>query len=173
MFGRILVEVGVVNLELLPSVWLPITGAGLAAGGWAAWLHSRPSHGNSDGEEAGTFTNPFRLGPAIQFGLLYGLVLIGSKALSDWLGATGIYAGAIVSGLADVDAITLSMAELSRGTGIVEDEVASNAIVFAAASNTLVKAGIVWVTGSPGIRRAIAPGAIAVVAVSVALALLV
>ena len=96
---------------------------------------------------------------------------IPSAPLSDWLGATGIYAGAIVSGLADVDAITLSMAELSRGTGPVEDSVAANAIVFAAASNTMVKAGIVWMTGSPGIRRTVAPGAVAVVLVSVGLAL--
>lgn len=172
MFGRILVEVGVVNLGLLSSVWIPITGAGLVSGAWAAWLYTRPGDGPADGEEVRNFTNPFRLGPAIQFGLLYGLVLIGSKALSDWLGATGIYAGAIVSGLADVDAITLSMAELSRGAGVVEDEVASNAIVFAAASNTLVKAGIVWVTGSPGIRKAVAPGALAAVVVSVALTLI-
>ncbi len=171
MFGRILVEVGVVNIGLLASVWVPIVGAGLVAVVWAAWLYTRPADGATDGEEVRNFTNPFRLGPAIQFGLLYGLVLIGSKALSDWLGATGIYAGAIVSGLADVDAITLSMAELSRGAGPVEDEVAANAIVFAAASNTLVKAGIVWVTGSPGIRRAVAPGALVVVLVSVGLAL--
>ena len=171
MFGRILVEVGVVNLGLLSSVWLPITVAGLIAAAWAAWLYTRSAEESPGSEEPRNFTNPFRLGPAIQFGLLYGLVLIGSKALSDWLGATGIYAGAIVSGLADVDAITLSMAELSRGDGVVADEVAANAIVFAAASNTLVKAGIVWVTGSPGIRRAIAPGALAAVVVSVVLAL--
>ncbi len=171
MFARILVEVGVVNPSLLVSVWLPITIAGLVAGGWAAWLFSRRATGTQGADDAQGFTNPFRLGPAIQFGLLYGVVLIGSKALSDWLGAGGIYAGAIVSGLADVDAITLSMAELSRGSGVVEDEVAANAIVFAAASNTLVKAGIVWMTGSPGLRKAIAPGAIGAVVLSVALAL--
>jgi uncharacterized membrane protein (DUF4010 family) len=171
MFGRILVEVGVVNIELLSSVWFPISSAGLIAGAWAAWLYTRSVDGNPETEEPRNFTNPFRLGPAIQFGLLYGLVLIGSKALSEWLGATGIYAGAIVSGLADVDAITLSMAELSRGTGVVEDEVAANAIVFAAASNTLVKAGIVWVIGSPGIRKAVFPGALAAVIVSVGIAL--
>ncbi len=171
MFGRILVEVGVVNLSLLPSVWLPITVAGLVATGWAGWLYFRSSTETTGSDEAQNFTNPFRLRPAIQFGLLYGLVLIGSQALSDWIGSGGIYAGAIVSGLADVDAITLSMAELSRGAGPVEDEVAANAIVFAAASNTAVKAGIVWVTGSPGIRRAIFPGAIASIIAAIGLAL--
>ncbi|MGD2061782.1 MAG: DUF4010 domain-containing protein, partial [Acidimicrobiia bacterium] len=171
MFGRILVLVGVVNVGLLASVWLPITAGGAVAGAWAFWLHTRQSTEAAGGGDSRTFTNPFRLGPAIQFGLLYGLVLIGSKALSDWLGATGIYAGAIMSGVADVDAITLSMAKLSRGTGVVGDEVAANAIVFAAASNTIVKTAIVWVTGSPGIRKAIAPGAIGVVIVSVGLVL--
>lgn len=171
MFGRILVLVGVANVGLLASVWLPITVGGLVSAGWALWLYTKRGSGTADGEEASNFTNPFRLGQAIQFGLLYGLVLIGSKALSEWMGASGIYAGAVVSGLTDVDAITLSMAELSRGSGVVEDGVAANAIVFAAASNTIVKAGIVWVTGSPGIRRAITPGALAVVLVSVGLAL--
>jgi uncharacterized membrane protein (DUF4010 family) len=172
MFGRILVEVGVVNIGLLPSVWLPITVGGVIAAVWSGRLYLRASTGDSGHGEADNFTNPFRLVPAIQFGLLYGLVLIASKALFDWLGATGIYAGAIVSGLADVDAITLSMAELSRGAGTVDDEVAANAIVFAAASNTVVKTAIVWVTGSPGIRRAILPGAVGAVVAAVALALI-
>jgi uncharacterized membrane protein (DUF4010 family) len=170
MFVRILVEVGVVNLSLLPSVWLPITVGGLVATAWSGRLYLlNTANKASDTGEVENFTNPFHLAPAIQFGLLYGLVLIGSKALGDWLGPTGIYAGAVVSGLADVDAITLSMAELSRGAGTIEDEVAANAIVLAAASNTIVKAGIVWATGSPGIRRAILPGAIGAVAAAVTL----
>ncbi len=171
MFGRILVEVGVVNLSLLPAVWAPITFGGLVATAWAWRLYLRnTSDRSADAADGESFTNPFRLRPAIQFGLLYGIVLIGSKALGDWLGSTGIYAGAIVSGLADVDAITLSMAELSRGVGGLEHEIAANAIVLAATANTVVKAGIVWVTGSPGIRRAILPGAIAAVGAALTLA---
>ena len=65
-----------------------------------------------------------------------------------WLGETGVYVGALVSGVADVDAITLSMAELSRGNGSVSDSTAANAIVLAAASNTLVKGGLVWAISS-------------------------
>lgn len=170
MFGRILVEVGVVNFALLPSVWLPITVGGLVATAWSGRLYLLNTAAKTeDATDGDNFTNPFRLKPAIQFGLLYALVLIGSKGLGDWLGSTGIYAAAIVSGLADVDAITLSMAELSRGAGGLEDEVAANAIVLAAASNTVVKAAIVWVTGSPGIRKAILPGAIGTVAAALAL----
>ncbi len=170
MFGRILIEVGVVNLALLPEVWLPITAGGLVAAAWAGVLYMREKDADdSPDDDRATFSNPFRLGPAIQFGLLYGVVLIGSKALDNWLGSTGIYVGAIASGLADVDAITLSMSELSRN-GSIDDTTASNAIVLAAASNTAVKAGIVWVTGSGGIKKAILPGAAGAIIASVAIA---
>lgn len=171
MFARVLVEVGVVNAELLSSVVVPIGAGGLIAAGWAGYLYlrSKDTTGDKQGDSE-NFTNPFRLVPAVQFGLLYGAVLIGSKALSEWLGPAGIYVGAVASGLADVDAITLSMSELSRGTGSIDDGVAANAIVLAAASNTLVKAGIVWATGSPGLRRAIVPGAIGAVVASLLLA---
>lgn len=169
MYARVLVEVGVVNADLLHDVWLPIGVAGAITLGWAAFVSfRRRQEGEADEEER--FSNPFSLGPAIQFGLLYGAVLIGSKALSEWLGATGVYLGAIASGVADVDAITLSMAELSRGRGAVSDATASNAIVLATASNTLVKGGLVWALSSPSMRRLVAPSVLLATGSSVALA---
>jgi len=158
MYGRVLVEVGVVNAELLRDLWLPI-GIGLAiTGTWAVWIGLR-RRSDVDGTHDQEFSNPFSLGPAIQFGLLYGVVLIGSKALSEWLGDAGVYAGAIASGVADVDAITLSMAELSR-TGELEDEIAVNAIVLAAASNTIVKGGLVWALSTRAMRKLVVPAAL-------------
>lgn len=173
MYVRVLVEVGVVNIELLPDVLVPIGAGGLVAGLWAGYLYyrSRSEDGPAEGGAA-TFSNPFELGPAVKFGLLYGVILIGSKALSEWLGDTGVYLGAVASGLTDVDAITLSLSELSRGDGSISDATAANGIVLAAASNTLVKAGIVWAGGSGAIRTAILPGAIGAVAASVTLAFL-
>ncbi len=173
MYGRVLVEVGVVNAELLREVWLPV-GAGLAVTGcWAAFVSLRrtTSGDGGDGDEE-RFSNPFSLGPAIQFGLLYGVVLIGSKALSNWLGDAGVYVGALASGVADVDAITLSMAELSRGNGTVSDSTAANAIVLAAASNTVVKGGLVWTISSPAMRKLVVPAVVGAVTVSVALTFL-
>jgi uncharacterized membrane protein (DUF4010 family) len=169
MYARVLVEVGVVNASLLAEVWIPIAFGGVVIFGWAAFVSlRRQSVDDTEGDER--FSNPFSLGPAIQFGLLYGAVLIGSKALNQYLGETGVYLGAIASGLADVDAITLSMAELSRGEGTVSDTTAGNAIVLAAASNTLVKGGLVWALSTPGMRRLVTPAVIAAVVGSVALA---
>lgn len=174
MYGRVLVEVGVVNPELLRQTALPIGVAGAIVGGWAAYLALRrddPSGSHNDGDER--FSNPFSIGPAIQFGLLYGVVLIGSKALSMYLGDAGVYVGALASGVADVDAITLSMAELSRGSGELSNATAANAIVLAAASNTLVKGGLVWTLSTPAMRKLVIAPVVAAVAVSVPLTFLV
>ena len=175
MYGRVLVEVGVVNAELLHEVWLPIGAGLLFTGGWAAFVSLRRNGSDEpeDGDHEQRFSNPFSLGPAIQFGLLYGVVLISSKALSTWLGDTGVYVGAVASGLADVDAITLSMAELSRGDGSVADSTAANAIVLAAASNTIVKGGLVWSISSLGMRRLVVPAVLGAVITSVSLTFLV
>ena len=84
-----------------------------------------------------------------------------------YLGDTGVYAGALVSGVADVDAITLSMAELSRGNGELSDSTAANAIVLAAASNALVKGGLVWVGAAPSMRKWVVPAVAGSIVLSV------
>jgi uncharacterized membrane protein (DUF4010 family) len=111
-------------------------------------------------DEAGEVkvTNPFELGPAIKFGLLYAVILLASNAarLSP-LGDPGLYLSSILSGLADVDAITLSVAELSKAGGL-ELITGARAIVLAAMSNTVVKGGIVLMGGSRTLRLALLPG---------------
>jgi uncharacterized membrane protein (DUF4010 family) len=174
MYGRVLVEIGVVNPGLLPETIVPIGVGGVIVAAWALIVALRRrgvvDAGSADEER---FSNPFSLGPAFQFGLLYGVVLIGSKALSMYLGKAGVYVGALASGVADVDAITLSMAELSRGTGELSDSTAANAIVLAAASNTIVKGGLVWTLSSAGMRKLVAPAVIGAVVASVGLTFLV
>ena len=155
MFARVMVEVAAVNASLLRLLWLPMTAAGAAGLGYCAYLYFTRAEGG--GEEQQEFRNPFQLGPALTFGLLYGVILLVAHAAQLYLGETGVYLSSIASGLADVDAITLSMADLSR-SGSVEPGVAVRAIVLAAASNTLVKGGIVLSAGSAALRRTILPG---------------
>lgn len=57
-------------------------------------------------------SNPTELRAALGFGLLYALVLLGAAWLSDTVGTGGLYVLALVSGLTDVDAITLSSLRL-------------------------------------------------------------
>ncbi|MDX1740144.1 MAG: MgtC/SapB family protein [Rhodothermales bacterium] len=165
MFIRVLVLVAALNLLLLRIVWIPVVAAFTVTIGYCAYLYRKQSLEKQ--EEEDRFKNPFELGPALTFGLLFAVVLLIAKAATMYLGDAGVYLSSVVAGLADVDAITLSMAELSRDRSVVDLITAARAIVLAVASNTLVKGGIVVSTGSPELRRVILPGIIASVVAAV------
>lgn len=169
MFARVLVEVAATNMPLLRVVWLPIVAAGGVGLAYGIYLYLAP-HPTEKEEVA--VSNPFELGPAITFGLLYGLILLVARAAQFYFGDTGVYLSSIVSGLADVDAITLSVAELSN-QGSLESATAARAIVFAAMSNTVVKGGIVLSSGSVALRRVVLPGFILILLTGVGVAFLV
>jgi len=158
MFARVIVLVAFANPALLSAVAPPLAAASLAAGAAAfvLWLRSRgaPTHAG-----ALAFHNPFALGSALRFALLFAAVLLASKAASTHLGAGGSYAAGLLAGATDVDAITLSMADLARAT--VEERVAVVTILLGVASNTVVKTVMAAVAGggSFGRRVAIAQGA--------------
>jgi uncharacterized membrane protein (DUF4010 family) len=101
-------------------------------------------------------TNPFELGEAVKFGLLFGVVVFIAKAAQVYLGEAGLYLAAGIAGLSDVDAITLAIADLARSEA-QSVEVAARAILIAALANTLVKSGIAAGLGSPELRRVTLP----------------
>lgn len=118
------------------------------------------------------FSNPFELGPAVKFGLIYGVILLISKAAQMYLPTAGVYLASIIAGLTDVDAITLSIAELSS-TGGLDLVTAARAIVLAAMSNTVVKGGIVLSSGSSALRKALLPGFVAMLVFGIGTAFLI
>jgi uncharacterized membrane protein (DUF4010 family) len=137
MCVRVLVEVAVVHSALLRQLWPPLLSllAGLLAG--ALWLWLRPDNGAGETTTGLELKNPLQLAMALQFGLLLALVLVLAKAMNAWFGQQGLYALALISGLVDVDAISLSLARSARQG--LPAEAASLAIVLACVSNTLVK----------------------------------
>lgn len=162
MFVRVLVEAGVVNPALLAVLWPAIAAGGAAALAWAGVLFWRSRRASPETDaEAQHFSNPFELKSAFAFGALYAVILVGAKAAELYFGRAGVYASAVASGLADVDAVTLTMAELSARGGLALDT-AHRAVVLATASNTVVKGGIVLALGAPALRRAILPGLVLV-----------
>lgn len=164
MFLRILVEVAALNRALLARLWIPVGLAG-AAGllyGLFLWLRRREA-----GDEDVRLTNPFELGPAIKFGLLYAVILVIGRTASLYFGNTGVYLSSIMAGIADVDAITLSMAELSRAGNGLDIAVAARSVVLAALSNTVVKGMMVVSLGSMELRRHFLPGFVLIFLVGV------
>lgn len=155
MFLRVIVEVAVVNPELLVTVWVPILVVCAASLTYCVYLYTaQPSR---EHDEPQTVQNPFRLGPAITFGALYAVILVLTNWAQGYFGNAGVYVSSLVAGLADVDAITLSMARLHLEGGL-EASTATRAIVIAAAANSILKAGLVVITGTRGLRRAVLPG---------------
>lgn len=150
MFARLVVVIAVVAPALLGAVALPL-GTMAVTGFTAAIVLFRKSAGQSGSADPVPLRNPFELKQAVQFGLLYGLVLFAAKAAQVYVGSRGIYASAVLAGLADVDAITLSLAELHRsGT---EAGVAATGITLAAVTNTLVKGTMAAVAGGWALGR--------------------
>ncbi len=169
MFSRVLIEVGVLNRQLLAVVWVPLAAAGFVGLLYAVYLYLSQ---RVDEKGDVKFSNPFDLGSAVKFGLLYGVILLVSRSAQMYLGRTGIMLSSLLSGIADVDAITLSMAELSNSGGL-EIGVASQAIVVAAMSNTIVKGGIALMGGSSELRKALWPGILLMAVVGIGVAFLV
>jgi len=162
MFLRVLVEVAAVNMQLLWVVGGPILAMMASGFLFAAYLFSAQEPGAE--ADATALKNPFHLTPAITFGLLYAVILVATTAAQTYFGDAGIYATSLLSGLADVDAVTLSMARLSGPTGGIGLQTAARAIILGAAANTLVKGGIVFATGSERTRRPILGGMAAILA---------
>lgn len=152
---RLLVVSSVVAFGALPTL-LPVFAGGLVAGLVAAvyaW------HKTIKGTElyVPETTNPAELHSAIGFGLLYVVVLLGSAWMADLAGSQGLYAVALVSGLTDVDAITLSSLRLFN-LGQLSETQTVTAISIAFLSNVAFKFGMVVVIGGKALARHVAVG---------------
>ena len=152
MVVRILAIVAVAHRPLLGRIALPM-GAMLAACLAAASLMMRGARTGAAGRDV-RLTNPFSLQSAIKFAAFFTVVMMGVKIVQSVAPGHGVYAVAATAGLADVDAITLSMAQMARDSGALH--AAAVAIVIAAVANTIVKCGIVVVLGARPLKTRVA-----------------
>ncbi len=144
----VLVRLGVLAIVVAPEVLTqlaPVLAGGLVAGSLGAvYGVVRLQPHNALPELA--MVNPTELRTALGFGVMYAAVLLAAAWLSDWLGTRGLYAVTLVSGLTDVDAITLSslrLHNLDRLTGAM----AVNVITLAVLSNLVFKSLLTLVIG--------------------------
>ena len=151
-FARVIVEVAVVAPHQFRAIGTPLGAmlvwmAALSAGGY--WL--------GRGEDPGKLpeaANPAELKPALIFGALYALVILAVAFVKDRFGDAGLYPVAVVSGLTDMDAITLSTANLARA-GRLDVDTTWRLILIAALSNTVFKGVAAVVLGSSALRARI------------------
>jgi uncharacterized membrane protein (DUF4010 family) len=136
---RVAFLIGMIQPALLTELALPL-GAMFIGGLIPAFLLWRKTPPN--GGLATNTKNPVELPQALFFGLLYATVILGVSAAKDYLGNSGVYMVALVSGLTNVDAITLSNARLVQ-QGVLGASQAHISILIALVSNLCFKLSLV------------------------------
>jgi len=149
---RIALLVATINLDLL-GVLLPgllaLAIPGLLYSSWH-WMRNRQRTA-----ELPTFANPMSLRIALQFALLFGVVVFLTRAGAAYFGNAGINVVSFISGLTDMDAIALSLSQMSTHSAL-STTIAAKAIMVGALSNTILKSIFALSLGSPALRKPVA-----------------
>jgi len=153
MFARVGIVAGLLNPSLLPALAPPLIAAGgtmLAVAALFLFRQRASVHPRL------VLSSPLDLRIALRFALLIAVLMLASGLLHRWAGAAGVLGLAAVSGLVDIDAVTLSMARM--GGEQIALATAASAIAVTVAVNTLTKAVMAgWVGGRAiGLRVAMA-----------------
>lgn len=141
---RILVEIAVVTPQSFAQVAPPIAALLLVMVVLAAFNYFFKK-GNSD--QMPEQENPAQLKTALVFGAIYGAVILATAAAKDFFGDGGLYVVAIISGLTDVDAITLSTSRLINQQSL-DTTTGWKIILIAALSNIAFKGALAGVLGN-------------------------
>jgi len=143
MFPRMVVVSSLVSRELALLLLVPAAAMMLVVYGTALiYWRQIPQ---TETEASARLENPLELKSAVSFGALLAAVIVLGEALKAWLGDLGVYLLALASGVADVDAITLSLARMTQSD--LAMQVAVTGIVLAGAVNSLFKGGMAAMIG--------------------------
>ena len=156
MFCRI----AVIVLALAPPMGLRLLAPLMAAAGVllaAALLHWRRRERSHAPVAASTEARPFDLTVALGFGLYLAVTSALLELGQRWNGDSVLQALALLAGLADVDAIMVSLARM-QATGSVSHGVAGMAVGWAVLSNMAAKSAMAWSLGGGTLGRAVGTG---------------
>ncbi len=147
---RVLVLLAVVDRSFALTLLSPMLAFAAVSALAGTLLFLRGPRGPKEGP-APRVGNPAELGAAPKFAALVAVVMLLAKIAAQEVGRAGVYALAAVSGLADVDALTLSLAESASPDR--SERTAALAVTIGVAANTLAKSAIAGVAGT--IRHAV------------------
>ena len=143
---------------LVPSLALPLLAPLLVPVipglGYAAYLKMRES--NNHVQKTTDFNNPFKLLPAVKFGLIFTIVMFLANAARVYFGSGALIACSFLGGAAEMDAVAFSLIDMCR-KATLENQNLILALLFASLANTVTKGGIVYFLGAKSMRRPIIP----------------
>ena len=147
-------------LPLLAPLIVPVV-PGLA---YAGYLKIRESKDHR--QKTTDFNNPFKLLPAVKFGLVFTIVMFLANAARVYLGSGALIACSFLGGAAEMDAVAFSLIDMCRKAAL-ENHSLILALLFASLANTIAKGGIVYFLGAKAMRRPIIPAVVLICGVTV------
>jgi uncharacterized membrane protein (DUF4010 family) len=143
MYVRVLASITVVSPNFLQTTILPVCVLMLLtlAPALMVWFGIRHQPSRMPDQE-----NPTQLKSAVIFGLMYAGVLLALALAKLYWDGRGLYAVAFLSGLTEMDAITLSTARMSQTDPLVASD-GWRMIVIAAMANLVSKASLAGLLG--------------------------
>ncbi len=150
VFPRILLVASIINTSVFSSLVAPLTVMTVITILPVIFLRRLGPAGNLPARSL-LIKNPFQLKFALLFGVLLAAIILIGRAIREFMGETGIYMLAAISGVMDVDAITLTLSRMSLDD--LPITLTATGIVIAGAVNTLLKAALAGAIGSSRVRR--------------------
>lgn len=149
MYLRVLVITYLFNPSIFKVLLIPCIVMTLVGLGWVYIIHSKYNHQALT--PALQLGNPMDIKNALLFGMLFmGITLLVFYA-DKYFGTKGLYFSGILSGVSDVDAISISMANYSKSNN--RTNLAAIVIVLAILSNTVVKTIVGVIKSTPQARK--------------------
>ena len=149
VYGRILLEISVVAPGLLAYTLWPLILFSVFMIIVVGVIVSRVPTEQIETPET---DNPAQLKVALTFAGLYAIVIFAVAAVKELFGDQWIYLVSALSGLTDVDALTLSVSQLFQ-TGTLDGMTAGRAIFLASLSNLVFKWGVVLTLGNQQLKK--------------------
>ncbi|WP_457442119.1 MgtC/SapB family protein [Roseateles sp. P5_E4] len=161
MFLRVTTIVAILNRQLLGALWPPLLAMALATGALALRHYlAGAAAATSPAQAATPLKNPFSLGAAIRFGILFAVVLVVTKLAQQQFPSGGLLAISALAGAADVDAIVLSLS--GQKDGSLTTAATAWALLAALLANTVVKIAMVLLVARGTVRREMAIASVAI-----------
>jgi uncharacterized membrane protein (DUF4010 family) len=149
------------DMATLRAFYIPLLCAGAAAtlygGLFTAWALQAKLDEHTTPESA------FSLKTALAFAAILAVVLLGSAALQDWFGDTGVLAAMAVAGFADTHSAAVSVASLVA-SGKIKAAEAVLPILAALSTNTVTKMVFAITAGGRAFALRVIPGLLLVIA---------
>jgi uncharacterized membrane protein (DUF4010 family) len=163
MYARLYLICIFLSSALAKPLLLPLLLPVVPALGYALYLKVREFRDHR--QKSADFTNPFKLLPAIKFGVIFTCVMFVANAARVYLGSGALLACSFLGGAAEMDAVAFSVIDMNLKSGLGVKELVL-ALLFASLANTITKGVMVGVLGAKSMRRPIIPAVVLICVVT-------